>query len=89
MHFATEILFFSFLGLLLFGPTKMAEIARQVGAFVAQFKRVTADFQTQITNELQLAEAQKSARALPFRQRETVQPRSGDVAKAPAPGASS
>jgi Tat protein translocase TatB subunit len=50
--FSGEIIFIMLLALLLFGPRKLPEIARQIGKFMAEFRRASSDFQNQIREEV-------------------------------------
>ena len=62
-----EMAFLVLLALMLFGPKRLPEIARQLGRFVAEFKRASNDFQSQIHQEiskLELEEAAKSVTAV-------------------------
>ena len=52
LGFSGEMIFLAVLGLLLFGPKKLPEIARGVGRFVAELKRATNEFQGQLTREI-------------------------------------
>ncbi|HWX56656.1 MAG TPA: Sec-independent protein translocase protein TatB [Verrucomicrobiae bacterium] len=47
-----EILFIMLLALIMFGPKKLPEIARQIGKFMAEFRRASSDFQAQIHEEI-------------------------------------
>lgn len=47
----SELLVFSLLVFLLFGPKRTPEIARRVGNAIGQFKRATSDLQTQLMTE--------------------------------------
>ena len=47
-----EILFIMLLALIMFGPRKLPEIARQIGKFMAEFRRASSDFQNQIHEEI-------------------------------------
>ena len=61
----TEVAFLVVIALVLFGPRKLPEIAREMGRFMAEFKRASSDFQNQIhqeINKLELEEAAKEAR---------------------------
>ena len=49
------MLFIFLLALILFGPKKLPEIARQIGKFVAEFKRASNDFSTQFKSEIENA----------------------------------
>jgi sec-independent protein translocase protein TatB len=57
----SEILFIFVLALLLFGPKKLPEIGRQVGKFLAEFKRAKNEFQTQLQDEMRQLEAEAAA----------------------------
>ena len=47
------ILFVLVLALVVFGPKKSMEIAKQVGRVVGELKRVSSRFQSQVEDELQ------------------------------------
>jgi sec-independent protein translocase protein TatB len=56
--------FIFILALLIFGPKKLPEIARQVGKWLAEFKRASNEFKAQIQSEidqLEVKERQKKA----------------------------
>jgi len=48
----SEMLFLFFLALLIFGPKKLPEIGRQIGRGLAEFKRASNEFRTQIEDEV-------------------------------------
>lgn len=48
-----EMIFIFLLALLIFGPRKLPEIAREVGKFMAEFKRAGNEFRHQIESEIQ------------------------------------
>jgi sec-independent protein translocase protein TatB len=48
--------FIFFLALLLFGPKKLPELARQLGKLMAEFRRASNEFKMQMEEELRLAE---------------------------------
>ncbi|HVJ05811.1 MAG TPA: twin-arginine translocase TatA/TatE family subunit [Candidatus Saccharimonadales bacterium] len=50
-----EMIFIFLLALILFGPKKLPEIAREIGKFVAEFKRASNDFKYQLQNEIEQA----------------------------------
>src|SRR6266540_2999215 len=52
-----DMLFILLLALILFGPKRLPEIARQIGKFVAEFKRASNDFKYQLQAEIDKAEA--------------------------------
>ncbi len=49
----SEMIFIFLLALLIFGPRKLPEIAREVGKFMAEFKRAGNEFRNQIESEIQ------------------------------------
>src|SRR6266516_3490189 len=50
-----DMLFILLLVLILFGPKRLPEIARQIGKFVAEFKRASNDFKYQLQAEIDKA----------------------------------
>jgi sec-independent protein translocase protein TatB len=48
--------FIFFLALLLFGPKKLPELARQLGKLMAEFRRASNEFKMQMEEELRLAD---------------------------------
>jgi TatA/E family protein of Tat protein translocase len=53
MNFSfSEIFFIVLLALLMFGPRKLPEIARQLGKFMAEFKKASSHFQGQFHDEI-------------------------------------
>ncbi|HEY2391736.1 MAG TPA: twin-arginine translocase TatA/TatE family subunit [Candidatus Angelobacter sp.] len=53
MNFSfSEIFFIVLLALLMFGPRKLPEIARQLGKFMAEFKKASSQFQGQFHEEI-------------------------------------
>ncbi len=53
-----EMLFIFLLALIVFGPRKLPELARQLGKIMADFKRATNDFKYQLENEIDQLETQ-------------------------------
>lgn len=51
-----EMVFVVILAFMLFGPKRLPEIARQLGKFVAEFKKASSDFQSQIHQEIRKLE---------------------------------
>jgi sec-independent protein translocase protein TatB len=60
----SEMIFLAFLGLVLFGPRKLPELARTVGRFMAELKRASSEFRGQFTREVGDLELSQPARAL-------------------------
>jgi sec-independent protein translocase protein TatB len=50
-----DLLFIFLLALILFGPKKLPEIGRQIGKFMAEFKRASNDFSFQLQSEIEKA----------------------------------
>src|ERR1700739_3443860 len=48
----SETIFLFFLALIIFGPKKLPEIARQVGKFMNEFRRASNEFKSQIEQEI-------------------------------------
>jgi Tat protein translocase TatB subunit len=71
----TEILFIVMLALILFGPRRLPEIARQMGKFMAEFRKASNDFQSQIHEEIRKMELEE---ANPAKQ---LEPAVGEVKK--------
>ena len=75
----SETIFLFFLALLIFGPKKLPEIARQVGKALNEFKRASNEFRSQIESEIANLEVQEKREILP-----PAQPPMGAVAALPA-----
>lgn len=52
LGFSGEMIFLALLGLILFGPRKLPEIARTVGRFINDLKRASGEFQEQLNREV-------------------------------------
>lgn len=63
MHFADSIVIF-LLALILFGPKKLPEIARQIGKLMVEFRRASNEFKAQIDDELRTMEQQERQKKL-------------------------
>jgi len=48
----SETIFLFFLALIIFGPKKLPEIARQVGKYMNEFRRASNEFKAQIEQEI-------------------------------------
>ena len=76
----SETIFLFFLALLIFGPKKLPEIARQVGKALNEFKRASNEFKSQIASEISQLELENQRQILP-----PAEPPAGAVASATAP----
>jgi TatA/E family protein of Tat protein translocase len=56
-----DILFILLLMLVIFGPKKLPEMARQLGKYGAHFKRLRSEFANQIELEMLNSETEKDA----------------------------
>ena len=61
----SETLFLFFLALIIFGPKKLPEIARQVGKYMNEFKRASNEFKAQIEQEISNLEVHDRQTILP------------------------
>jgi sec-independent protein translocase protein TatB len=50
-----EMIFIFLLALIILGPKKLPEMAREIGKFMAEFRRASNDFKYQLQNEIQNA----------------------------------
>jgi Tat protein translocase TatB subunit len=57
-----EMLFLGMLALLIFGPKKLPEIGRQVGRALAEFKRASDEFKSQIQSEINKIDLEERAK---------------------------
>lgn len=60
-----ETIFLFVLALIIFGPKKLPEIARQVGRYLNEFKRASNEFKAQIEQEISHLEREKTPQILP------------------------
>ena len=74
----SETIFLFFLALLIFGPKKLPEVARQIGKMMNEFKRASNEFRSQITAEIAQLETEGKQQILP-----PTQPPMGAVNHAP------
>jgi len=58
--FSGEIVFLMLLALILFGPRRLPEIARQIGRFMAEFRKASNSFQSQIHDEIRKLELEEA-----------------------------
>jgi len=60
-----ETVFLFVLALIVFGPKKLPEIARQVGKYLAEFRRASNEFKSQIEQEIAHIELQERQKIFP------------------------
>src|SRR5579863_10256529 len=61
----SETIFLFFLALVIFGPKKLPEIARQVGKALNEFKRASNEFRAQIEQEISQLDVDNKQTILP------------------------
>src|SRR6266487_184400 len=61
----SETIFLFLLALVIFGPKKLPEIARQVGKYLNEFKRASNEFKSQIEQEIAHMEVENRQTILP------------------------
>lgn len=59
----SETIFLFFLALIVFGPKKLPEMARQAGKILAELRRASNEFKSQIESEIAHIEVQKNLAA--------------------------
>ncbi len=60
----SETIFLFFLALIIFGPKKLPEIARMVGKWMAEFRRASNEFKSQIEQEINNLEVENRRRTI-------------------------
>jgi len=76
----SETIFLFFLALLIFGPKKLPEIARQVGKALSEFRRASNEFKAQLQSEISQLEMESQRQILP-----PAEPPAGSVATLSSP----
>jgi sec-independent protein translocase protein TatB len=61
----SDTIFLFFLALILFGPKKLPEMARQAGKLLAELRRASNEFRSQIETEIAHLEVEKKQTILP------------------------
>jgi len=61
----SDTVFLFFLALILFGPKKLPEMARQAGRLLAELRRASNEFKSQIETEIAHLEVEKRQTVLP------------------------
>jgi sec-independent protein translocase protein TatB len=75
----SETIFLFFLALIVFGPKKLPEIARQIGKALNEFRRASNEFKAQIEHEISNLEVEKNA------EKKTASAHATFAAASPAP----
>ena len=57
----SEMLFLGLLGLVIFGPKKLATLGQQAGKLLAQLKKMSTEFQSQLATEISAAASDRRA----------------------------
>ena len=60
----SETIFLFFLALVIFGPKKLPEIARQVGKYLNEFRRASNEFKAQIEQEIAHLEVEEKRQTI-------------------------
>lgn len=60
----SETIFLFFLALVIFGPKKLPEIARQVGKLLSEFRRASNEFKSQIEQEIAHLEVEEKKKTI-------------------------
>jgi sec-independent protein translocase protein TatB len=82
----SEMIFIFLLALLLFGPKKLPEIGRQIGKALAEFKRASNEFKSQLETEMRQIEIEEVLKKEKDSLTQSLMPPEGTVAGS-APGA--
>jgi TatA/E family protein of Tat protein translocase len=78
MSFPDTVVLFV-LALLLFGPKKLPQIARQVGKALAEFKRASNEFKAQIESEISQLEFEEKRKEQAQSSAPKIEPMSGSI----------
>jgi len=82
----TELLIILALGLLLFGPDRLPQMARMLGSALREFQKATGDIRSTVESEFhKLADLEPQAPAAPAREAVKIEPARGAVAASPQP----
>ena len=90
-----DVLFILVLALVIFGPKRLPEIARQIARFMVQFRMMRDDLKRQLESELLKIDLEEKARAASPKPLESAaspvpsEPQSPTLAADPAPPTSS
>jgi sec-independent protein translocase protein TatB len=76
----SEMLFLFLLALIIFGPRRLPEIARQVGKALAEFRRASNEFKAQLDTEMRQIEVEELLRKQKEEEARILPPPQGAVA---------
>jgi sec-independent protein translocase protein TatB len=76
----SDTIFLFFLALILFGPKKLPEMARQAGRLLAELRRASNEFKSQIETEIAHLEVQKEVQKDEIEKNKSATPLQGTVA---------
>lgn len=79
-----EMVFLFLLALLIFGPKKLPEIGRQIGRALAEFRRASNEFKSQLESEMRQIELDELKKQEPS---PSIQPPEGAIASSTRPAA--
>jgi sec-independent protein translocase protein TatB len=76
----SEMLFLFLLALIVFGPKRLPEIARQVGKALAEFRRASNEFKSQLDAEMRQIEIEETLKKQKEEEARILPPPEGTVA---------
>ena len=79
----SEMLFIFVLALLIFGPKKLPEIGRQIGKALAEFRRASNEFKSQLEVEMRQIEIEEMLKKEKEEHTPSILPPEGTVAGSP------
>jgi sec-independent protein translocase protein TatB len=77
----SEMFFIFLLALIIFGPKRLPEIGRQIGKFMAEFKRATNDFKYQLETEMRQLEIEETLKKEGADLKQVMAPPDGSISK--------
>jgi sec-independent protein translocase protein TatB len=69
----SEMIFIFLLALIIFGPRKLPEIGREIGKALAELKRASNDFKSQLENEIELVNVEEERKKFRDKAEELMQ----------------
>ena len=80
-----DSIFIFFIALLIFGPKKLPELARQLGKLMAEFRRASNEFRMQMEDELRLSEQAEQQKKIAAMEAAAPVPAASEVENTIAP----